>query len=250
MIANVKYLANIKDKRVVLLQSGGLDSCYLACLLSKFDFEIHHLYVDYGQNANKKELEAVEKIVKEYGGVLHKAKIEMPWLHDSTVLCGHEVGEYDVPKTMGCVEAKTYVPMRNHLLLSLASSLAESLGIKYLASALDGSQDMFGRPKGGTPDKHPNFVKKLEISLSEASTIKHIDKSKFEIIAPTISQCKETNILRGLYLDCDFSLSWTCYNDGDEPCGTCCACIDRANHFANIGVEDPLIVKNISKPLE
>ena len=241
----------IKDKRVVLLQSGGLDSCYLACFLSKLDFEIHHLYVDYGQNANKKELEAVEKIVAEYGGTLHKAKLDMPWLHDSTILCGHEVGEYGVSETMGCVEAKTYVPMRNHLLISLASSLAESLDIKYIASALDGSQDIFGRPKGGTPDKHPNFVKKLEQSLSEASTIKHIKHDKFEIIAPTISQTKETNILRGLYLGCDFGLSWTCYNNSDEPCGECCACIDRANHFANVGVEDPLISrKNNSKPLE
>ena len=40
MIYELTEIENIKDKRVVLLNSGGLESCYLACLLSKYGFEI------------------------------------------------------------------------------------------------------------------------------------------------------------------------------------------------------------------
>lgn len=237
LVAN-KDIAKIQDRRVVLLQSGGLESCFLACFFNRFEFEVHHMFVDYGQNASESELKAVKRIVETYGGELHTVKIDMPWLHDATVLNGHEVEEYDVERKMGAVEAGTYVPMRNHLLISMASSLAESLNIKYIASGLDGAYDFFGRPTGATPDKHPNFVKKLEASLTEGSTYKHMKNDKFTLITPLLGHTKEQTIIDGRFLGCDFSLSWSCYNGGEEPCGKCCACIDRKNHFENLNLED------------
>lgn len=68
MQTNIKKIGEIKDKRVVLLQSGGLDSCFLANLFSYLGFEIHHVFVDYGQNSKEQEKRAVESIIREYGG--------------------------------------------------------------------------------------------------------------------------------------------------------------------------------------
>ena len=233
----------IKDKRVVLLQSGGLDSCFLASLLTYLGFEIHHLFIDYGQNAVNPERKAVERIVDYYGGELHCVKLDMPWLKDSTLLSGHKVGEYDVPKKMGSVLAGTYVPMRNHILLSIASSLAESLNIKYIASGIDGSENFLKQPQTGCPDKHPTFVKKFEKSITEGSTLKHMEHGKYELLTPLVGAIKEDTICAGLSIDTKFELSWTCYNDAEEPCGECCACIDRANHFRNLGLDDPALKK-------
>ena len=240
MLYEFDKIEEVEDKRVVLLNSGGLESCFLSCLLGKMGYEVHHLFIDYGQAALEGELLAVNNLIKAYGGTLHKCKIELPWLKDSSVLCsGEKVEEYDVPKTMGAVMAGTYVPLRNHAFISIAGSLAEALDIHYIASGLDGDQDSFGKPLGATPDKHPNFAFALENSINEGSSIYHHQGSRIELIAPILGYTKEETIVNGENIDCDFSISWSCYNSGTTPCGTCCACIDRKNRFENLGKEEP-----------
>ena len=240
MIYNYEDILDIEDKRVVLLNIGGLESSILSCFLGTFKFEVHHVFINYGQSALEGELAAVHNLIKAYGGTLHECKVELPWLKDHSVLCsGETVKEYDVPKTMGAVIAGTYVPLRNHVFLSIAGSLAESLGIHYIASGLDGSQDIFGNPLGATPDKHPNFAYALENSINEGSTIKHRDNSRIELLAPILGLTKEDTILFGKDLGCDFSLSWSCYNSGSTPCGECCACVDKKLHFENVGETEP-----------
>ena len=231
-------IEQVKDKRVVLLQSGGLDSCFLTCLLHHYGFEIHSVFVNYGQNAYKQELKASKAICERYNSVLHEVDLTLPWLKDSTVLAGHKVGSYNVPDKLGSVEAKVYVPMRNHLLLSIAGSLAESLNIPYIASAIDGAEDLFCKPLTGCPDKHPLFVKRIEKSLTEGSAMKHKYGNKFILITPLLYRTKEETIKRGIELSCDFSLSWTCYNNSDKPCGECCACLERKNSFKSLGIEE------------
>lgn len=244
MIKNLRKMENLKDKRVILLQSGGLDSCFMASLFHSFGYEIHHLFVDYGQNARNQERRAVERIVKEYGGELHCVTVDLPWLKDSTILAGKIVENYDVPRKMGSVAVGVYVPMRNHLLLSMASSLAESLGVKYIASGIDGAENFFHKPQTGCPDKHPTFVKKFEKSITEGSSLKHTKGDKFELLTPLVGASKEDTIYLGThYFNSKFELSWTCYNDSEEPCGTCCACVDREFHFENLGLEDPALKK-------
>lgn len=243
MQTNITKISNITDKRVVLLQSGGLDSCFLASLFSYLGFEIHHVFVDYGQNSREQEKRAVEAIVKEYGGTLHCVEMSIPWLKDSTVLVeNQEVKNADIPRKFSAVKVGVYVPMRNHLLLSLASSLAESLEIPYIASGIDGKQDFWGRPITGTPDKHPNFVRALEKSMSEGSVIKHIKGKKFELLCPLVGVEKYDTIAYGTrFLNTKWELSWSCYNNSEEPCGTCGACVDRQWCFDYLGLKDPAL---------
>ena len=242
---NINYYGSIEDKRVVLLQSGGLDSCVLASLFHRFGFEIHHLFVDYGFNSAERDLKNVKKIVEKYGGELHVVKLDMPWLKDSTCLVeGGTVDDTEFGNdAMNTYYAGTYVPMRNTFLLSIASSLCEALQIKYIATALDGAEDLIThKPLGGTSDKHPTYVRKLEDAINEGSSEYHLNNNEIRILTPIMNFYKTDTIQMGELLGTDFSISNSCYSESDEPCGVCSACVTRKEAFESVGIKDPLFV--------
>ena len=244
---NINYYGELEDKRVVLLQSGGLDSCVLASLFSRFGYEIHHLFVDYGFNSADRDLRNVKKIVKKYGGELHIVKLDMPWIKESTVLA--KGGVVDDTKfgddTMNTYFSGTYVPLRNTFLLSIAGSLCESLKIPYIATALDGIEDIVShKPLGGTSDKHPTYVRKLEDALNEGSSVHYIEGMNIRILTPIMGFYKSDTICMGELLGTDFSICNSCYSDSYEPCGVCSACKVRKEAFDLVGIKDPLM-KNI-----
>lgn len=242
----ISQYRDFEDKRVVLLQSGGLDSCVLASLFSKYDYEIHHLFVDYGFNSAERDLRNVKRIVSKYGGELHIVKMDMPWLKDSTVLSkGGIVDDCSFGDgAMNTYKSGVYVPMRNTFLISIASSLCESLGIHYIATALDGVEHFVTHePLGGTSDKHPTFVRKLEDAINEGSSEYHMNHKAIRILTPIMGNYKEDTILMGEVLGTDFSLSNSCYSDSEEPCGVCSACKVRAEAFSAVGIKDPLLLK-------
>lgn len=240
---SINYYGKIENKRVVLLQSGGLDSCVLASLFHKFGFEIHHLFVDYGFNSAERDLRNVKKIVEKYGGELHVVKLNMPWLADSTCLVNGGIvddSQYG-DGAMNTYLAGTYVPMRNTILISIASSLCESLQIPYIATALDGAEDLIThKPLGGTSDKHPTYVMKLEEALNEGSSVHHLEDMTIRILTPVMGMYKEEIINMGELLNTDFSLSNSCYSDSDKPCGVCSACKTRKEAFESVGIKDPI----------
>lgn len=231
----------IEDKRVVILQSGGLDSNILASIFKHYGFEMHHIFVNYGQNMLEKEREYSKKIAEYYGGTYQEVTIDLPWLKTSTVLVDNFVEEDndDEEKPLGANECGVYVPMRNHLLLSISGSYAEAHNITNIACAFDGCEDFYGRPLGGTTDKHPTFVNAVELSLNEGSAIKHIDYKYLSILTPLMDMYKHEIIKVGEEFNADVSISWSCYNKSDKPCGTCPACVTRAEGFKMANVEDP-----------
>lgn len=241
---NINYYGEIKDKRVVLLQSGGLDSCVLASLFHHYGFEIHHLFVDYGFNSAERDLRNVKKIVEKYGGELHVVKLDMPWLKDSTCLAkGGIVDDTEFGDgAMNTYLAGTYVPMRNTFLISIASSLCESLKVNYIATALDGVEDLIThKPLGGTSDKHPTYVQKLEEAINEGSSVHHMENTDIRILTPVMGMFKSEIITMGEILNTDFSISNSCYSDSEEPCGICSACKARKEAFERVGLKDPLL---------
>ena len=235
---------NIEDKRVVILQSGGLDSNIIASVFEYFGFEMHHIFVDYGQNMADKEREYSKKIAEFYGGTYQEVKLNLPWLKETTNLVDHIVEDYKNDSvTFNANQTGEYVPLRNHVLLSIAGSYAEAYKIPYIACAFDGEEDENNNPTGGTTDKHPTFVSKIEDSINEGSAFKHIDHKNFKILTPIMGLYKPEIIGLGLATESDMSLSWSCYNKGEKPCGICSACKVRAEAFKEVGIEDPSLVE-------
>ena len=234
----VIYLDEVEDKRVVLLQSGGLDSNVLASLFKDCGFEMHHIFVDYGQNMKEKELEYARKIAEYYGGTLSEVKLELPWLKETTCLVDNVVSDSGAFDSLNAIEHGTYVPLRNQMLLSIAGSYAEAYQIPFIACAFDGDEDENGNPTGGTTDKHPKYVQAVVDSLNEGSAYKHVHGKEFTILTPVMGMYKEEIIALGVECNADFSISWSCYNKGEEPCHVCSACELRHEAFKNMGIED------------
>lgn len=235
-----KYKA-LPDKKVVLLQSGGLDSCVCDALLHWAGFEVTELFVDYGQSALEKEWAMSQEMSDLYGHKLIRVSIDLPWLKTLPIV-GGEVRSTGVEEIKrGVVDPESYIPLRNHILLGLAGSLAESLQIKYICTGLNGSQNILGKPRDGFVDTHPRFAEFVAKSLTEGSVMKHHLNGKFTVLTPLMSKSKPEIISLGLEVGANMSLSWSCFNNGDVPCCHCSSCIGRAEGFALVNMQDPLL---------
>ena len=240
---------NLSDKRVVLLQSGGLDSCILAHFLAWSGFKVYNLFIDYNQTALEKEWETAQQLTKSLNQKIIKAQIRVPWF-DNEIMNGGVVTSngYDNYNN-GVQDSQTYVPLRNHLFISLAGTLAEKKRIPYICSGIAGAQDILGRPKNGFTDSHKKFADKICDSLNEGSEMYHHLHHPFTLLTPFVGMKKEEIIYLGREISADMSLSWTCYNKGPIPCGKCSACICRQIGFLNNEIPDPLL-EYLSKPID
>lgn len=243
----MKMFSELPDKRIVLLQSGGLDSCICSAFFHHLGFQIYHVFIDYGQNAKDQELKSARLIAEKYGGILYETSIKLPWLETSTNLVNNTdkyQGKIEY-EPLSAIKTGCYVPFRNTFLLSIAGSLAEAEHIRYIGVAFDGSENIFHRPTGGTVDKHPTYVKAFEKLFQEGSSLYHVEGVSIKVITPVMGMLKEDILNLGLYLNADMSLSWSCYNNSDKPCLECSACHLRDDLFKSFSMEDP-IYKRIS----
>lgn len=137
------------------------------------------------------------------------------------------------PRT-GEGKVSTYVPFRNGLMLSTAASLAASLfeedevDIYIGAHADDAAGDAYA-------DCSEPFLKAMGDAVSIGTY------GKVHLVFPFAEMNKAGVVATGLSLHTPYELTWSCYEGGEKPCGTCGTCIDRAAAFAANGVKDPAL---------
>ena len=85
------------------------------------------------------------------------------------------------------------------------------------------------------PDCSPEFVQAM------ADAIERGTGGQLRLEAPFVSWNKARIVERGLALGVPYELTWSCYEGGDRPCGSCGTCIDRIAAFEANGVTDPLL---------
>src|SRR5689334_2447855 len=141
----------------VALLSGGLDSAVALACARADGFEVHALSVHYGQRHDA-EIEAARAVASTLGCASHReisvdlASFGGSSLTDPLAELPHDRAEAEIGRAI----PSTYVPARNTVLLSLALSLAESLGARDLflgVNAVDYS---------GYPDCRPEFLEAFE----------------------------------------------------------------------------------------
>ena len=217
------------NKKALVLFSGGLDSTTMLAMVKSDGYEITALTIDYNQRHvseiefSKKSLSQLQ-INKQIIFDLDLSKIGGSALTDNI----------PVPIDSNDNIPTTYVPARNTIFLSLASSFAERLNISDIfigANIIDYS---------GYPDCRPEFIKSFEKTINLGTKL-GVEGSHIRIHTPLIKMTKAEIIRKGHSLGVDYSLTLSCYNPTDSglACGKCDSCKFRKDGFKNAGLPDP-----------
>lgn len=222
--------------KALVLCSGGVDSTtLLAAAVEQYGKEnVFALSISYGQKHDK-ELEAARQVAGYYGVEQLFLDLGAIFRYSNSSLLTHSTEE--IPHgSYGSQKVKeqekpisTYVPFRNGLFLSSAASiaLAKDCSVLYYGAHHD---DWAG---SAYPDCSVTFVEAMNKAIMEGSG------GQLRIEAPFVYLSKAQIVAKGLELKVPFELTWSCYEGGDFPCGTCGTCIDRKRAFEANGVEDP-----------
>ena len=200
--------------KALVLSSGGVDSTTaLGMAIAKYGKEnVIALSISYGQKHDK-EIQAASAVAKYYGVEQLFLDLSLIFSYSNSSLLKQSTEEIpeesyaeQIKETGGNKPVSTYVPFRNGLFLSSAASIALSkdCGVIYYGAHADDAAGC------AYPDCSPVFNNAMNEAI-------------------------------GLELGVPYELTWSCYEGGEEPCGKCGTCIDRAAAFAANGVKDPAI---------
>lgn len=222
--------------KALVLLSGGVDSATcLGITVDKYGSEnVLALSISYGQK-HIKEIEAARQIASYYGVELLELDLSKMFEFSNCSLLSksdreipHEEYAKQLEETDGA-PVSTYVPFRNGLFLSSAAAIAISRDceeIYYGAHADDAAGNAY-------PDCSEAFNSAMgrAIYLGSGNMVK--------VVAPFVGKTKADVVGMGLKLKVPYELTWSCYEGGDKPCGSCGTCIDRMRAFELNGVKDP-----------
>ena len=221
----------VKEKRAVVLLSGGLDSATTLALARSEGHACHALSVDYGQR-HSAELEAAARVAMALGALEHRV-VDV----DLGQFGGSALTDTAIDVPMHGVQPgipATYVPARNTVMLSLALAWAEVLGAHDIfvgVNAVDYS---------GYPDCRPEYIAAFE-AMANLATKAAVEGARLRLHAPLIALSKAEIIRRGTALGVDYGLTVSCYqaDESGAACGLCDACRRRRAGFEAAGVPDP-----------
>ena len=225
--SSIRGSALLKIKRMkdaVIIVSGGMDSITL--LYDKKDEIALGVSFDYGSNHNAREIPFAELHCKRLN--IPHITINLDFIHRyfrSSLLEGDQAipeGNYDA-ETM----KSTVVPFRNGIMLSIATGIAESNGLKRVMIANhSGDHTIY-------PDCRPEFIKAID-QATVAGTFAHI-----RVAAPYTDISKADIARIGKRLGINYAETWSCYKGGKKQCGKCGTCRERKEALKEAGIEDP-----------
>ncbi|MGV2829684.1 7-cyano-7-deazaguanine synthase QueC [Myxosarcina sp. GI1(2024)] len=216
------------NKAVVLL-SGGLDSATTAAIAIADNYEAIALSFRYGQR-HQKELQAATKIAK-------ALNIQEHYIVDINLAQWGGSSLTDTSQTLPQDGVKpdiipsTYVPGRNTIFIAIALSLAEAKGAAaiYLGiNAVDYS---------GYPDCRPEYLQAYQ-HLANLATKAGIEGHAPQLIAPLVKDSKVDIVRLALELNVPIADTWSCYQGGETPCGSCDSCRIRDRALVEAGRPD------------
>lgn len=226
--------------KALVLLSGGIDST--TCLgLAVAEFgrkNVCTLSVSYGQK-HTKELEAANLVAAYYEVEHINLDLESIFTYSNCSLLTHS--SLEIPKetyakqldTCGGKPVSTYVPFRNGLFLSSASSIALSKGCSLIYYGAH-SDDAAG-------NAYPDCSSEFHEAMSQAIGIG--SGKQLTLKAPFVSWTKAEVVKKGLELSVPYELTWSCYEGKETPCKRCGTCLDRAAAFDKNHIADPALKK-------
>ena len=211
-----------------------MDSCVTAAIARSETGNLAFLHVSYGQRTEARERRAFNDIADHYRvekrldiSIEHLAKIGGSSLTDENIAVSEaDLESKEIPTS--------YVPFRNANMLSIAVSWAEVIGANaiYIGAVAEDSS--------GYPDCRPEFYAAFQ-SVIDAGTK---PDTHIEIRTPIIDLSKAEIVKKGIELAAPLHLTWSCYRNETQACGTCDSCVLRLRGFERAGVKDPIDYKH------
>lgn len=191
--------------KAIVLFSGGIDSTVVLAYALASGRSCIALSFDYGQR-HRCELSAAQTIARHYDVEHLVAHIDPAIFQGSSSSLVS-----DTP-----FSSSTFVPCRNLLFLSHASTLAQCRNIKEIF--FGANQDDFAN----YPDCREPFFAAFQATVSHGSP----PDNQISIICPLIQKTKAEIIDLGRRLHAPLHSTWSCYDPQDShPCGRCQACL-------------------------
>lgn len=224
-----------KDKKILVLLSGGQDST--TCLYwARENFNVvTALIIDYGQR-HRIEIQSAKKIAKLAKVPFIEQKISLfSDIKNSLLL--HEPGsghiEYNHPRHPDL--PASFVPGRNIFFILTAIIIAEKREINNLVTGVCQTD------YSGYPDCRRPVINALE-NLSDIG-IEH----KIKIHTPLMDLTKKETVELAFFLPgCWEALAYshTCYEGQYPPCGKCPSCLLRTRGFEEAKRYDPIFSRH------
>lgn len=218
----------MKSSRVVLLLSGGMESLVVAAMFRKSapSWLGHAFFVDYGQRAVERELQAVTQISRAYALQLEKVTLDVPFLSAHPLVDADAVLVDEALGAKGLNSVTNHiVPGRNLMLLGCCVTYAMSIGASEIWTGFD-----FTPRPGAAVDKSEVFVLAMHGVMAAIG-------AECQIVTPLQGSTKEATARIGQELEVDWASSWSCYNAFPKPCGVCAPCRARRKALEQVGVQ-------------
>jgi 7-cyano-7-deazaguanine synthase len=220
-----------RNKRSLVVCSGGLDSVVSASFMKQAGYDVHLIHFMYGSRAEEQEVEAIKNIAKHmemevtfFPLPVYKTS-DSPLLDSAAKVAGGEAGaEF----------AHEWVPARNLLLLSVATAFAEANGFDNIVLGNNLEE------AGAYPDNEPEFIDKFNDILPFAVG----DGKNIVLLMPVGNMMKHEIVDLGLKINAPLHLTWSCYRNGPTHCGTCGPCYMRRKAFEINGAAEVIQYAN------
>lgn len=224
---------NTTQQGALVVLSGGQDSttCLYWAIARWGRDNVTTITFDYGQR-HRVELESARQIAA-LAGVPNTI---LPI--DTFAAIGGNALTADITPETGVRDddalPNTFVAGRNLIFLTFAAAFAYQKNLRHVVTGV--AQTDYS----GYPDCRENTINALQLALRLGmdSRVELHTPLMFLSKAQTVDLAIEVGAMDAL------ALSHTCYNGAVPPCGTCAACILRAQGFAQAGVIDPLVARH------
>lgn len=213
----------------IVLLSGDLDSVVNLHLAAQKGRVLMALTFDYGQRAAKREIKSAQFFCQKLK-VPHQV-IDLTWLKEVTKTALVQ-RDQDLPELKDLDDAKeggesaktVWVPNRNGVFINIAARFAESLNAEFIVPG-------FNQEEAATfPDNSQSFIDAANGALS-LSTMTHAKVKCF-----TTDLDKSEMVVKAKDLGVEFSHLWSCYRDGEKPCGYCESCQRTARALKRMNI--------------
>jgi 7-cyano-7-deazaguanine synthase len=207
--------------RTIVLLSGGLDSAVAMYWAQAQGWDVFPVEYEYFERPERERRACRD--LRSRAGITNHISVPVPFLREVTDVASHELNNPALARA-----PEGYIPLRNLIFYALAGYYAEILGARYVVGGHTRT-DCESFPDAGRP-----FWDQLN-QIFRVAIWSH-QQIRTEIVLPLITMGKTEVIQLGATLGVPLELTWSCYFNVEQPCGSCASCTERAQALASAGL--------------